>query len=129
MNNIVEKEINKMITDLNMANDEFVNDYFEDFEQSPQHIETGDILIETDNISKEEPLDINNDELNKIKEPVEKPKYNENRPFSYNEILSKLDNYEKKIVEEKPTDLIKLIDKAENAEEFFEKVEMALKND
>lgn len=138
MNNKVEDQLDDMINDLNAVNDEFINDYFDDevteekeeidFEL-PTNIEDNQEELEFD---EEETKPIIEEKLEELKsEPAHEEKIviDEKPKFSYNEILSRLDSGEKELNINDTNDLMKLIDRTNDADEFFDKIEEAMDND
>lgn len=159
---MIEKEFDKMLEDLDSANDEFVNDYFNDmddlvFEREEEPVNTEEpkeeieLAIDTKPVEEEldsEPVNTENKEpeyqnrftsfsksnINKLGskkikvyhknkfEKKEEIKEEIKKPFSYNEILDRLDK-EKKYDINNINDLMKLIDKCDTTDEFFNYVE------
>lgn len=104
MNNRIEDEIDKMINDLNSVNDDFINNYFDEEIEKDSNLEED---IQSDN-TLEEKL----------------PK--EEKTFSYNEILNRLDE---KVDLTDTDDVIELIDKANTPDDFFDNFEAEYNND
>lgn len=140
MNNNVEDQLNEMISDLNAVNDDFINDYFEleekqvkneiDFEM-PEDIELNNDEIEFDMDEESENKDTKEEkqEVTEVFKESEEKEEKQKKVFSYNDILSRLDHNEKKIDINNTNDLIKLIEKTETADEFFDTIEEAMEDD
>lgn len=140
MNNNVENQLNEMISDLNAVNDDFINDYFEleekqvkneiDFEM-PEDIELNNDEIEFDMDEESENKDTKEEkqEVTEVFKESEEKEEKQKKVFSYNDILSRLDHNEKKIDINNTNDLMKLIEKTETADEFFDTIEEAMEDD
>lgn len=144
MNNRVEDELDNMINELNAVNDEFINVYFDEegivqnndeMLEEVEEFEANDSdelefdMPEEENI-KEEAKQEEIEETIIEKQPETIIEKQEDKPkFSYNEILSRLDNTEKGIDITDTNDLLKLIDRTSSADEFFDKIEEAMDND
>lgn len=140
MNNNVEDQLNEMISDLNAVNDDFINDYFEleekqvkneiDFEM-PEDIELNNDEIEFDMDEESENKDTKEEkqEVTEVFKESEEKEEKQKKVFSYNDILSRLDHNEKKIDINNTNDLMKLIEKTETADEFFDTIEEAMEDD
>ncbi len=144
MNNRVEDQLDNMINELNAVNDEFINVYFDEegivqnndeMLEEVEEFEANDSdelefdMPEEENI-KEEAKQEEIEETIIEKQPETIIEKQEDKPkFSYNEILSRLDNTEKGIDITDTNDLLKLIDRTSSADEFFDKIEEAMDND
>lgn len=144
MNNRVEDQLDNMINELNAVNDEFINVYFDEegivqnndeMLEEVEEFEANDSdelefdMPEEENI-KEEAKQEEIEETIIEKQPETIIEKQEDKPkFSYNEILSRLDNTEKGIDITDTNDLLKLIDRTSSADEFFETLEEAMDND
>ena len=140
----VENVLDKMIDDLNAANDEFINSYFEEeFENSIKQEEIEELVTETNKNSEEQIevsqinneiiesdlLAVNNAEIaDNLLDQTEDKIEEKPRSFSYNEILDRLDKKER-IDINNTNDILDLIEKSNNSDEFFEELEKVSEND
>ena len=140
----VENVLDKMIDDLNAANDEFINSYFEEeFENSIKQEEIEELVTETNKNNEEQIevsqinneiiesdlLAVNNAEIaDNLLDQTEDKIEEKPRSFSYNEILDRLDKKER-IDINNTNDILDLIEKSNNSDEFFEELEKVSEND
>lgn len=139
MNNdiIAEDKLDKMINDLNMANDDFVNNYFDDEDDSETKLDENIIDNQEQSIEYAEETEINTNEtyeepenIDEINVEIQEENYDSNIEeksiFSYNQILDRLD---KKINLDNPDDILELIDLSKTADELFENLDREKNND
>lgn len=138
MNN-AQDQIDKMINDLDSVNDEFVNEYFDNENLNTiSNIETFDDELESDMASEENDDNTNSYDNTYHFSEVEDSSADENsiqdnnrlndKPFSYNDILSRLDA-KNDIDLNNSTDILGLIENSTNSEEFFDAIEKEDLND
>ena len=131
----VENVIDEMLNDLNAVNDDFINSYFNEeeivkpveIEESIENIEEKSEIAEASNEQadsnfKEELVDNSLEENKELEVVFEEVKEEKQRTFSYNEILDRLDRKEK-IDINNTNDILNLIERSNDSEEFFEELE------